>query len=148
VNLYLDTSALVKLFIDEEGHHLVRSGVGDATVVMTSVVAYAECRSAFARRHRAGDINQVELRTLVDRLSVMWPGMERYSVTEWIAHEAGALAETYALRGFDAIHLASAIRAGGNFGAITFLAFDDRLNAGAEQAGLELFVSGRQGAIE
>jgi predicted nucleic acid-binding protein len=47
--LYLDTSALVKLYARERGSADVRRQVTDAEAVATSVVAYAEARAAFAR---------------------------------------------------------------------------------------------------
>ena len=52
MTLYLDTSSLVKLFIDEPGSDLVGRMVGAATVVVTSTVAYPESRAAFARLRR------------------------------------------------------------------------------------------------
>jgi uncharacterized protein with PIN domain len=50
--LYLDTSALVKLYVDEDGTLRARRGVGDAEVVSTSEIAYVELRAALARRYR------------------------------------------------------------------------------------------------
>ena len=47
--LYLDTSALVKLYVRERGSARVRAQVGKADAIATSVVAYAEARAAFAR---------------------------------------------------------------------------------------------------
>jgi antitoxin (DNA-binding transcriptional repressor) of toxin-antitoxin stability system len=54
VTLYLDTSALVKLYVDEEGALAVRHAVDQAELVATSAIAYAEARAAFARRHWEG----------------------------------------------------------------------------------------------
>ena len=42
--LYLDTSSLVKLYLEEDGRQAVRSLVDLATVVATSVIAYPEAR--------------------------------------------------------------------------------------------------------
>ena len=52
--LYLDTSALVKLYVREHGSAAVRALVERADVVATSVVAYAEARAAFARLVASG----------------------------------------------------------------------------------------------
>ena len=52
MTLYLDTSSLVKLYVTESGSKVVRQLVGDANVVATSVVAYAETRAALARLRR------------------------------------------------------------------------------------------------
>ena len=50
--LYLDTSALVKLYAEEEGTETVELAVDEAEAVATSVVAYAEARAALARKLR------------------------------------------------------------------------------------------------
>lgn len=52
--LYLDTSSLVKLYVAELGSAQVRQMVVRAGVVATSVVAFPEARSAFARLAREG----------------------------------------------------------------------------------------------
>ena len=44
--LYLDTSALVKLYLDEEDSGAVHEAVEVAEGVATSTVAYAETRAA------------------------------------------------------------------------------------------------------
>ncbi len=49
MTVYLDTSSLVKLYVTEAGTDVVEQLVGDASVVATSVVAYAETRAALAR---------------------------------------------------------------------------------------------------
>ena len=54
MTVYLDTSSLVKLFLEESGSDQVRALVADATAIATSVVAYAETRAALARRRRNG----------------------------------------------------------------------------------------------
>ena len=53
--LYLDTSSLVKLYVDEPGSEDVLRLVDQAELVTTSVVAYAEARAALARRRREKD---------------------------------------------------------------------------------------------
>lgn len=52
MTLYLDTSSLVKLYVTEAGSAEVHQLVGDANVVATSVVAYADMRAALARLRR------------------------------------------------------------------------------------------------
>ena len=53
--LYLDTSSLVKLYIEESSSDEVRRWVQKATTLVSSRVAYPEALSAFARRHREQD---------------------------------------------------------------------------------------------
>jgi uncharacterized protein with PIN domain len=48
--LYLDTSALVKLYAEEVGTETVEQTVGEAEAVATSVVTYAEAQATLSRK--------------------------------------------------------------------------------------------------
>ena len=50
--LYLDTSSLVKLYMEEEGSLKIETLVRSSEATVTSIVSYAEARAAFARRFR------------------------------------------------------------------------------------------------
>jgi len=133
LTLYLDTSALVKLYLDEEGHELVIRAVDEAPRVTTSTVAYAETRAAFARRNREGTFDDEEYLRAITTLDEDWRDFTRLAVSNLVAYRAGTLAEQYALRGFDAIHLASAVRLEERFEDLRFLVFDERLTDAARR---------------
>lgn len=137
--LYLDTSALVKLYVEEEGRETVFEAVEEAGSIATSTVAYAEARAAFARKERIGDLDDEGYRQAVSDLDGEWRGFVRISVYNLIAYRAGEIAERYALRGFDAIHLASAERLRERSSDLRFLAFDDRLVEAARAASVPVF---------
>jgi uncharacterized protein len=107
--LYLDTSALVKLYAEEEGTETVEQAVDEAEAVATSVVAYAEARAALARKLREDVFSPEKHQEAVEALDEDWETLDKPEVSEDLVHEAGNLAEEHALRGFDAIHLASAL---------------------------------------
>jgi uncharacterized protein len=46
--LYLDTSVLVKIYVEEDGSIAIREQVNKARFVATSMIAYVEARAAFA----------------------------------------------------------------------------------------------------
>jgi len=52
--LYLDTSSIVKLYVEEDHSRSVREWLEDADVVATCRVAFPEAFSAMNRRFRAG----------------------------------------------------------------------------------------------
>jgi len=106
---YLDTSALVKLYVQEQGSEMVRKLVDEASVVATSKVAYPEARAAFARGLRDGYLDEKDYRQAVAALQNDWPKCLVMEVSDSLVLLAGELAEKYRLRGFDAIHLASAV---------------------------------------
>jgi len=141
--LYLDTSALVKLYAEEEGSGLVRQGVRDSDLIATSLMAYAEARSALARKSRSREISRAALTKCKREFDRDWLRLHRLPVDETLVRKAGELAEEHALRALDALHLASAdslqtaLR-----DAVTFACFDEALNGAAEARGLALLVRG------
>lgn len=141
--MYLDTSALVKLYVEEEsGGELIRQGVEESEMIAVSTIAYAEARAGFARKQREGLFTTDELRGTGAELDHDWRTYARLDVSPPIAHQAGELAERHSLRGYDAVHLASAVRLSEKFDDLRFLAFDARLNGAAREAGLEVYGSG------
>lgn len=135
--LYLDTSALVKLYVRERGSAQTRRQAARADAIASSVVAYAEARAAFGRLLRARPAGGRRHRDRVAQLDRDWVRYLRVELTPAIGHHAGELAERHGLRGFDAIHLASALWLKSLYsGALLFAAFDRRLSAAAQEAGL------------
>ena len=130
MTLYLDTSSMVKLYVAETGSDAVRQLVRDASIVATSVVAYAEARAAFARLRRERALTAARFGSVKREFSEQWPTYLALEATESLCRAAGEFAERYGLRGFDSIHLASyaevARRAG--VAGTRFSSFDDRLN--------------------
>ena len=146
MTLYLDTSSLVKLYVTESGSHVVRQLVGDANVVATSVVAYAETRAALARLRHEGVLTASKLTSAKREFDEQWPTYLTLVASDSLCRAAGKLAEKYSLRGFDSIHLASfsevARRAGAD--ATRFSSFDDRLNVAARKLTRLLQRNGRR----
>ncbi len=140
MTLYLDTSSLVKLYVEEMGSDDVRDLVVHATVVATSIVAYPETRAALARLRRGGDLTPAQSSATKRAFEAQWPAFLTVEVTAPVSREAGEFAERYALRGFDALHLASfaeiARRAGP--AGTRFSSFDDRLNKAARDVARRL----------
>jgi predicted nucleic acid-binding protein len=133
VTLYLDTSSAIKLYVSEAGSDKVRRLVGDAAVVATSVVTYAETRAALARLRREGALTVAKFRAAKREFEEEWPSFMKLDATDALCRMAGEFAERYGLRGFDSVHLASfgevARRAGPR--ETQFSSFDDRLDQAA-----------------
>jgi uncharacterized protein len=140
VTLYLDTSSLVKLYVNEVGSEAVRRLVHDANVVTTSVVAYPEMRAALARLRRDGMMSASKLASTKHEFDEQWPTYLTLDATGSLCRAAGELAEKYHLRGFDSIHLASFVEVARRTGAdgARFSSFDDRLNDAARKAARSL----------
>jgi predicted nucleic acid-binding protein len=140
VTLYLDTSSLVKLYIEEAGSDEVRDLVAGAAVIATSMVAYAETRAALARLRRRGNLSPAKLAVAKREFEADWPSFLTLDVSLTVSREAGAFAERYALRGFDALHLASFAEIARRAGAreARFSSFDDPLNEAARDVSRRL----------
>lgn len=131
--LYLDTSSLVKIYLSEEGSAEVLRLVESADVVSTSVVAFPEARSAFARLAREGALTPDEAASVRTAFLGDWETFLKIRALERVCRRAGDLAEEHALRGFDALHLASSLEIldQAKDEEVEFSAFDARLNAAA-----------------
>lgn len=137
--LYLDTSALVKLYVEEAHSLFVRRAASAASARLAHDIAYVECRAALARRRQDGSLaasDHARCRRQFDR---DWEQISVISVTPALIHRAAALAETLVLRAYDSIHLAAAEAAAAVAQGRTefrFAAFDTRLIEAARVLGL------------
>lgn len=131
--LYLDTSAWLKLYVDEHGTQEVIEAVRSAELVAISQIAYAEARAALARVLREKRTTKAEHRRRIAALDADYAEVLKVEVSQEIVKQAGELAESHALRGYDAIQLASARwLARKTRRPLRLLAYDDRLNQAAQ----------------
>lgn len=135
--LYLDTSALAKMYLEEEGSDQVRRWADEAEALATSQVALAELAAAVARRNREGDLTDDEARQIRSVAEEDWAD---FVVVHLDEHQAAALAFRHELRGFDAIHLAAAVQVRDALRElpVRLSCFDHRLNGAASEEGFEI----------
>ncbi len=135
--LYLDTSALVKLYVPETDSVKITELVDAAEMPSTSRIAYAEARAAFARKRREKAVTLRDYRIIVQDFDNDWETFFIVDVSDALIKRAGQLAETFALRGYDAVHLASAVIVSEQGGeAVMFACFDEKLSRAARRLGL------------
>jgi len=108
VTLHLDSSDMVKLFLQESDSAATKRLAGAADELASSRIAYAGVRSAFARKQRDGYLSPEDHRKANSSLAIAWKDYIVVEVTQRIVELAGDLCGTHSLRGMDAIHLASA----------------------------------------
>ncbi|CAM3402422.1 Ribonuclease VapC [Deinococcus saxicola] len=129
--LYLDTSALARLYTDEPDHGKVRLAQAQASGDITHAITYVELHSALAgRRHRKA-ISERAYRAALQDIGRDWPTIRHISVDEQLLQDAARLATAHTLRAYDAVHLAAA-QAVAPLG-IQFMTFDLKLRAVAQQ---------------
>lgn len=137
--LYCDTSALVKLYVEEEGSSLVRSLVAEAQAVAIAAIGYVEAKAAFARAVQGGRVTGRRYREMLEDFERDWSRCLAMDMTERVIRQAGRLAEQHRLRAYDAVHLAAVIDIGSRITEpINFLGFDDELDRAARTEGISL----------
>ena len=122
--VYVDSSALVKLVVDEPESAALRAYLLQSGPIYASRIAAIELRRAVLRHGRIDPADQAE--------SVL-QAVRFIELDEPMTRLAGA-AEPPSLRTLDAIHLSAALAIGDECGA--FASYDTRLNAAVEAAGL------------
>jgi predicted nucleic acid-binding protein len=138
----MDTSALMKVYVEEEGSSLARRLSTEAGVLAMSRVGYAEARAGLALALRMGRLDDPSFTTALRSFEERWAQVSVVEVSEPLVREAGDLAQNRALRGFDAIHLASAMVFQRQTGeTVTFSAWDGPLLRAAEAEGLAVVAS-------
>ena len=80
--LYLDTSALVKLYVEEPLSQELTVAVSEAEAVATSLIAYAETRATFARARRETRLSAQIYRRIVETFVEDWPRYISVEVTD------------------------------------------------------------------
>lgn len=137
MTVYVDTSVLVKLYIDEPDSDAIAARVRRADLVVTASLTYAEMCAAFARRKREGQLTAAEHRKLRRRFDADWASLLIVDAGDTLVRAAGALTDSHSLRGADAIQLASFeyLLAAADDDGIEFLCADERLSAAARHLG-------------
>lgn len=139
MNLYLDTSALAKLYIREQGTDEVNRWVAQADFAATSLITLAEANAALARAVRVKSISQRTGEEAMRLLRKQWPLYLKTPITEKTVARAAELAWTLGLRGYDAIHLASAELWQTALGMpVSLMTYDNQLAVGAGQLGMDV----------
>ena len=103
-------------------------------VVATSIIAYVEARSAFARRYREKAFDQEAYIKLLSNFNMDWVGYLQISIQASSVQKAGDLAERHSLKGYDALHLSAATTLRKETETpVIFLTADEALRRAAEK---------------
>ena len=141
MNLYLDSSAWVKLYVAEPDRPPFVQAVSGADRLIAHLITYVEVHAAFAKRFRMGDLTGAAYDQCLSQFEGDWADTLVVQVEEHIVRSAAEIAFTYGLRAYDSVQLAAARYFHEQSGEpLTFACFDKRLNAAARSSGLRLLV--------
>lgn len=139
MNLYFDTSALVKRYIREPGSMDVARWIDEADSTATSLITLAEANAAFARAVRVGAISLSTGEKALRLLATHWPGYMKLPLTQPTIKRAADLAWQLGLRGYDAVHLASADAWQTALGTpVRLVTYDSQLAESGRKLGLDV----------
>jgi uncharacterized protein len=134
--VYFDASAFVKLLAEEPGSELAAQLWDGCDASVASRLAYPEVRAALAAATRNHDLNEDELDGAEQAWAEYWAASRPVELTAAVERHAGQLARQYALRGADAVHLASALAIGDP--DLVIAVWDRRLHTAAQAAGIRV----------
>ncbi len=143
MTVFLDSSALVKLYADEEGSEALRDVVDP---VVVSHVARVEVPAALWRKQRIGELDAGDAALLTEAFEADLFGDEeeppRFAAVRLgtlVLDDAAGLTAVHGLRAYDAIQLASARVARRALGDCDrFAAYDNALRTAAAACGFTL----------
>ena len=107
--VYLDTSAVVPILIAEPSTDTCRRIWTDADRRVSSRLTHVEVAAALAMAERQARIATEEHDQALTNLAEIWPDVDLVDLTPELVVSASSLARSQALRGYDAVHCASAI---------------------------------------
>lgn len=140
---FIDSSALVKRYINELGSDYVLEIFNPSLnhEVFIAAITGVEIIAAIVRRSRGGSINSVDATVLSNQFRNDYQTeYQIIEITENIITQGMQFAETYALRGYDAVQLAAGYAVNqlclANDLSLTFVCADNQLNLAASTEGL------------
>ena len=139
-SIYLDTSALIKLYVKEQGTEQVVAITDDFDGVRIIILDLTplEARSAVRRRQREGDISGADADRILDGIEADTSSSFLVQPsTSAVIEGAARLIDRHPIRAYDALQLAGCLVTRDiDPGALTFVCADARLCGAAEPEGL------------
>lgn len=135
---YLDSNALVKLFIEEPGSLEVSQAIRSAHLVGTVAISRAEVVATFGKAFRLGLLSQKGAEAARHQFSTEWRHYWQVRVSDSLIEQAAGLSWSHRLRGYDSVQLAAAIAWQESLGIpVSLITFDVRLWEASGRAGLD-----------
>jgi predicted nucleic acid-binding protein len=116
----------------EPGSELVGELWSTLLRAASSILCYPEGRAALAAAGRGHRLSATGYRRALEEFESLHGELVLVGIDEPLAHRAGELAEKFELRGYDAVHLASALALGTD---TTLVTWDADLGRAAVKSG-------------
>lgn len=137
---YLDASAWVKRYYQEVGTTWVQNLFAQNQTIASASLGLIEVIATLARKEKGREIDSSMLEQKRQELESDWERFLQIHMTVEVVHIAKTVAKELALRGADAVHLASAFvlrsRLAEEDDQLTLVVSDRELKAAAQSSGL------------
>jgi uncharacterized protein len=124
------------LIVVEDGSDLASELWDGAYPAASSILSYPEGRAALSAARRQGRLGEVEHAKALAVFEELQEDLVRIGVDSGLARRAGEHAEDLALRGYDAVHLATALELGDE--EVVLVTWDRDLARATQRVGLGL----------
>jgi predicted nucleic acid-binding protein len=136
--LFCDTSALLKLYLDEPESGALHEFADAAENVAACRIAWAEAWAGFARKGREAPRALAAIAAARAAFAEDWPAWSIVEITQPLVERAGSFADAFALRAYDSVQLAAAHSLLEQRAEVAFASFDARLNRAAQVLGMSV----------
>ena len=138
MTLFCDTSALVKLYVHEDGTDDMATKAAASDLIAVCRIAWVETLSAMARRSREQPQDAVTIARARHRVVTDWPHYLTLDLTQELVELAGEYADAFALRAYGGVQLAAVQTLHRELpGEVRLACFDSRLVKAARVLGIE-----------
>ena len=134
MNVFLDSSALAKRYVQEPGSDRLEEILTSASSLGVSVIGLSEVVSALCRRRREGKLTRQQYLKVKQALFEDIEDASVIHITDQVLARAIELLERWPLRSSDALHVASAAE----WSAELFVSADEKQCAAARRYGLHV----------
>ena len=134
MNVFFDSSALAKRYVEEKGSDRVEAILGSAAALAVSVICVPEVASALCRLRREHRLSKNQYADAKTALLLDIEDATVIGMTEQVIAQAIELLERWPLRSADALHVSCAAQ----WSAELFVSADDRQCKAARAYGLRV----------
>lgn len=143
MNLYADTSALIKKYVSEVGSEHVIAHFDQYPIIGTAALTQLEMASAMSKAVRLGWVEESEILLAWQDFLSHWPAYMRLPISAGVVERAASIAWRHHLRAYDSLHLASALAWKDLTGhEVLFACYDKNLLKAAWKEGLQVYPDG------
>ncbi|TGK81766.1 PIN domain-containing protein [Leptospira noumeaensis] len=136
---YLDSSVLIKKYFDEYASDTVLNIWNENRYLAISQVGYSEILGTINKKQKIDKFSDKVKEVIIKQFKSDWDQLVKINVDHSINSELDRIHSKYLLRGFDAIHLVSAILLFKELEEETFfLSADNNLATAAKKDGLNI----------